>query len=290
MATSGPTGVIPGSYVNPVATANTNMPSLLTGGLGSAMLTPEEQMAMLEGQRKVAMTPSEVADTQARSAVNAAQAQMLTKQANKLGMQMPMPYRLPNGQMAYLTPTEVSEMEHRRVSSELDARKVAIDEVLNPLRTDLLRQQVEAAKAGAGLDQRKSEDISRRLEGIRKLQSGELQLPDDPAKAAAIIMSIDPEAGRTYLKSLGDDMLTRKSRSRGDTWTMVYQDSLEMLKDDLKFRTNADKVAEAKRRAYEVVGELFNPDGTPKRHLGEKAPSGSNSKDTLMDKYLGRSK
>lgn len=263
MAQTGPTGINNAGSVNPVSIGS--MPGLLAGGLGSAMLTPEEQMTMLEGQRKVAMTPADVADTQARTAVNAAQAQMLTKQANKLGMQLPMPYRLPNGQMAYLTPAEMAEMEQKRVSSELDARKIAIDESLNPLRKELMAAQTAAQVQNTKESKAKIRDINQKLLAIEDLQERGLtgKLKDDIPS----LIRIHPDVASTYVRSITNANMARKAKSVQDAYEKEYTRALMALNDPMskdRMLTEAQKIAKAEQQAMAYVDKLYDEEGNPR--------------------------
>lgn len=259
VAPAGPIGTSGPTYVNPVDRGS--IPSILTGGLGSAMLTPEEQMNMLQTQAKVAALPAETAESRSRTAYNAAQAQMLALKLKQAGMQMPMPYVMPNGQVVHVTPDQLLQAEHQRISAGLDQRKIALDEGLQPLRKSLLEAQAAAQMQNTRESRAKVRELNAKQEALETFVPSD-NLKEDLPK----LLRIHPEAVSTYIRQLASDSMARKARHISDAYQNAFISFKKALDADVKWMNKDDslRIEEAHRRAQELVDKTYDENGNPR--------------------------
>lgn len=264
VAPAGPIGTSGPTYVNPVDRGS--IPSILTGGLGSAMLTPEEQMNMLQTQAKVAALPAETAESRSRTAYNAAQAQMLALKLKQAGMQMPMPYVMPNGQVVHVTPDQLLRAEQNRVSAGLDQRKIALDEALQPLRKSLLEVQAAAQMQNTRESRAKVRELNAKQEALDTFTpSGNLK--EDLPK----LLRIHPDAANTYIRQLAVGETTRKAQNIADAYRGEWARIMKEMENPMhpKHRApDSEKERIADEGATAFVGMLYNDDGSPRTNIG----------------------
>lgn len=274
------------TYVNPVDRGG--LPGILAGGLGSAMLTPEEQMNMLQMQAKVAALPAETAERRSRTAYNAAQAQMLALKLKQAGMQMPMPYVMPNGQIVYITPDQLLQAEHQRVSAGLDQRKIALDEGLQPLRKSLLEAQAAAQMQHTRESMAKVRELNAKQEALETFTpSGNLK--EDLPK----LLRIHPDAANTYIRQLTVGEMTRKAQNITDAyrgeWTRIMKE-MENPMHPKHRAPDSEKERIAEEGATAFVSKLYDDNGNPRTDIRGKAPTStqSSSRERFMQQYLAK--
>lgn len=163
------------------------MPGLLAGGLGSAMLTPEEQMAMMEGQRKVAMTPTELEESRARAAVNAAQAQTLTQNLRK----QPVTINV-GGRPVTVSGEDFLQYQNQQKTRELEAQRIGIAQQLATLQSQKQAYEQDPNMPTNAYHKAQADLIQQKIDGLQNLSALAGDTQYSPATIA--LLQAHPEA------------------------------------------------------------------------------------------------
>jgi hypothetical protein len=213
---------------SPLAAAMAPAPVRMPGPIsGNATLSPEEQVAMMQNRIKATAVPSDIGESNARAAANLAQAQMLTTQANKLGAQMPMPVRLPSGQIVSLTGPELAQhlvsqqnADATTASVAVHSRAVAVEEQLKQAHQDLINAQASHATESANEAAARVTTLTNQAASYKLLQgdlaAGKIKLSGVAAEDTLTLLKYDPKIAEQYLHGLAVGSDQRKAMSMVD--------------------------------------------------------------------------
>lgn len=261
-----PLGDLVRPFVSSPAAASAAGPS----PFGMALLSPQEQVGILEQQMKTAALPTEMAESQSRAAYNAMQARKVAQ-----GLTEKPVTTMIDGQSVTLDPSVFAQYKGQEAAREIERRKVKLEEALAPFRQKLLVDQAQAQRMDTVESRLKIQEIQRRLRAIANFRPTGKLIED-----ITQLVQIHPEVASTYAKSLYAGDTTRKARAIGDAWQNAYDaamrryaqdDQMTHLPEDERQQRAADEATAVVRAAYDDEGNPRSAIGGP---LGGGPPKG----------------
>ncbi len=232
---------------------------------GMALLSPQEQVGILEQQMKTAALPTEMAESRSRAAYNAMQARKIEQGLSERPITT-----MIDGQPVTLDPSVFAQYKGQEAARALEQQRIGIAQ----LGVELDRQRLNLLNDPTHPDYRYRQAQAEALERQKQaLDEARTKLTGNLTKDIPLLLRIHPEAANTYIKSLRAQEETRKAKAIQDVWQTTYNAAMRRYTQEGRMSESEMQQA-AIAEAQTMVDRLYDEEGNPRRTIGSGAAGG----------------